>query len=127
MTFRLAPGAGARGLQAMVPAAGGTGPLLSLTRDGQPVGAETRTVKGITYKVFDAAAGPTWRSYPPGPDAPPATGSSAALVGSSATDKAAKVNPATVQVLPRSVTAPTSRASRAAGRACGREAGAPSR
>ena len=107
MTFRLAPGAGARGLQAMVPAAGGTGPLLSLNRDGQPVGAETRTVKGITYKVFDAAAGSYVATYPPGPDAPPATGSSVALVGSSATDKAAKANPATVQVLPRSVTAPT--------------------
>jgi FlgD Ig-like domain len=108
MTFRLAPGSGARGLQAMVPAAGGSGPLLSLTRDGQPVGSEPRTVKGITYAVFDAAAGSYVATYPPGPPAAttPSAGSSSAAT-SPAANKAAKANPATVQVLSRSVTAPT--------------------
>jgi hypothetical protein len=106
MTFRLAPGAGARGLQAMVPTAGATGPLLSLTRDGQPVSAEARTVKGITYAVFAAAAGSYVATYPPGPPKP-STGSSNEATGGSATDKAAKANPAVVEVLPRSVTAPT--------------------
>jgi hypothetical protein len=105
MTFRLAPGSGARGLQAMVPAAGGTGPLLSLSRDGQPVSTQTRTMKGIAYAVFDAAAGSYVATYPPGPATPP-TGSSTTAPGGS-TAAAAKANPATVQVLPRSATAPT--------------------
>jgi flagellar hook capping protein FlgD len=106
MTFRLAPGAGARGLQAMVPSAGGTGPLLALTRDGQPVSTQTRTVKGITYAVFDAAAGSYVATYPPGP-ARPSTGSSTTTTGGSSAEKSAKANPAVVQVLPRSIAAPT--------------------
>jgi hypothetical protein len=106
MTFRLAPGVGARGLQGMLPAAGGTGPLLSLTRDGQPVSTQTRTVKGIAYAVFDAAAGSYVAAYPPGPPRP-STGSATEAAGGSAADEAAKTNPAVVQVLPRSVTAPT--------------------
>jgi hypothetical protein len=90
----------------MLPAAGGTGPLLSLTRDGQPVSTQTRTVKGIAYAVFDAAAGSYVAAYPPGPPRP-STGSATEAAGGSAADKAAKTNPAVVQVLPRSVTAPT--------------------
>ena len=107
MTFRLAPGAGARGLQAMVPSAGGTGPLLALTRDGQAVSTQTRTVKGITYAVFDAAAGSYVATYPPGPATPSTGSSTTATGGSSSADKSAKANPALVQVLPRSVAAPT--------------------
>jgi hypothetical protein len=106
MTFRLAPGAGARGLQAMVPAASGTGALLALSRDGQPVSTETRIVKGVTYAVFDAAAGSYVATYPPGPPKP-STGSSTVTTGGSAAQKSAKANPAVVQVLPRSVAAPT--------------------
>ena len=57
LRFTVAPGAGARGLEAMLPASAANGALNSLTRNGQQVARETRTVKGITYHVFAAAAG----------------------------------------------------------------------
>ena len=106
LTFRLDRADGATGLQAMVPAASGTGALLSLTRDGQPVSTQTQTVKGIVYAVFDAAAGSYTATYPPGPPSatpppastPPAAGARAALN---------KDNPSLVQILPRTVRAST--------------------
>jgi hypothetical protein len=70
LRFRIAPGAGARGLEAMVPAQGPTGPLLSLTHGGRPVATATRTVKGIQYAAFPAAAGRYVASYGGIPAAP---------------------------------------------------------
>jgi hypothetical protein len=67
LTFGIVPGgAGARGLEAMIPAAAPRGGLSSLTRDGQPVTPLTRTVKGISYAVFPAAAGGYVATYGPG-------------------------------------------------------------
>ena len=63
--FSIARAATARGLEAMVPASGGGGGLLGLTRDGVPVATTVRTVKGVDYAVFDAAPGAYVASYPP--------------------------------------------------------------
>ena len=51
------------GCEAMVPASAATGALTALTRDGAPVAATTRTVKGIGYVVFPAAAGAYVATY----------------------------------------------------------------
>ena len=68
-------------LEAMLPASAANGALNSLTRNGQQVARETRTVKGITYHVFAAAAGKYEATYgvpgvtpPPDTDPTPGTG-----------------------------------------------------
>ena len=63
LRFSVAPAGGANGLEAMVPAGAATGALTALTRDGVPVAATTRTVKGIGYVVFPAAAGAYVATY----------------------------------------------------------------
>ena len=85
LRFTVAPGAGARGLEAMLPASAANGALNSLTRNGQQVARETRTVKGITYHVFAAAAGNYEGTYgvpgvtpPPDTDPTPGTGGTGA-------------------------------------------------
>jgi hypothetical protein len=57
LTFTIAPAAGANGLEALVPVHSGEGDLSSITRAGSPVATETRTIKGIEYAAFAAAAG----------------------------------------------------------------------
>jgi hypothetical protein len=72
--FSVAPAAGSRGLQAMVPASAPTGSLLRLTRNGAVVNMTRRVVKGIDYAVFDAAGGGSFvASYGPGDNTPPDT------------------------------------------------------
>ena len=51
-TFTVVPGAGANGLQALLPIRGSTGNLSQLTRDGQAVGYTTQTVKGVDYAIL---------------------------------------------------------------------------
>jgi hypothetical protein len=63
LRFRIAPAAGARGLEAMVPARSASGPLLGLTADGAPVSTTPRSVKGVDYAVFPAAAATYAASY----------------------------------------------------------------
>ena len=63
LRFSVAPAGGANGLEAMVPTGAATGALTALTRDGVPVAAATRTVKGIGYVVFPAAAGAYVATY----------------------------------------------------------------
>ena len=65
LRFGIARAATARGLEAMLPASGGGGGILGLTRDGVPVATTLRTVKGVDYLVFDAAPGAYVASYPP--------------------------------------------------------------
>ena len=76
LRFTVASGPGARGLEAMLPANGAGGALLGLTRNGAPVGWSTRTVKGIDYAVFPAAAGAYVATYPETgtPGSPPVGG-----------------------------------------------------
>jgi hypothetical protein len=57
LSFSVVTNPKARGLEAMVPAQSASGPLSRLTRNGQPVTRETRSVKGIDYAAFNGAAG----------------------------------------------------------------------
>ena len=65
LSFSVVQAGGATGLQAMIPASGPTGALQGLTRNGQPVAANTQTIKGITYATFPADAG-ALRGHVPG-------------------------------------------------------------
>jgi hypothetical protein len=73
LRFSVAPGNGARGLEAMIPVTAATGDLSQLTRNGTRVPVTRRTVKGVDYRVFDAAAGSYVATYGPGDDTPPDT------------------------------------------------------
>jgi Domain of unknown function (DUF4082)/Bacterial Ig-like domain/Bacterial Ig domain len=55
--FTINPGSGANGLRAMLPTTSSAGNLVSVERAGAPVATTARTVKGIEYAFFDAAAG----------------------------------------------------------------------
>lgn len=57
LTFTIARGAGAIGLEAMVPASSGSKILTTISVDGTPVSFTIRTVKGIDYAVFPAISG----------------------------------------------------------------------
>jgi hypothetical protein len=73
LRFRIAPAAGARGLEAMLPARWAHGALLGLTADGVPVSTTPRTVKGVEYAAFPATAAEYVATYPARPaPAPPA-------------------------------------------------------
>jgi len=57
LSFTITPGAGANGLQAMVPANSGTGVITGITGPGNTALAyTTATIKGIQYAFFPAAA-----------------------------------------------------------------------
>ena len=80
-------GAGARGLEAMLPVAGPTGELSRVTRGGAEITTSARTVKGIEYAVFDAAAGDyeaTYGTVPADPVPPDTTITEFAVTGNSA-------------------------------------------
>jgi hypothetical protein len=55
--FRITVGAGANGLEAMLPLQGPNGQLQSIQRGATPVAFATRTVKGVDYGVFTAVGG----------------------------------------------------------------------
>ena len=75
LRFSLSQAAGARGLEAMVPAAWAAGRLSGLTRNGAPVATSSRMVKGIEYLVFAAEPGDYVATYPPASaPAPPGGG-----------------------------------------------------
>lgn len=57
LTFTITPGAGATGLQAMVPRRSATGVLSSITRNGSSVSFTLRTVNGVEYATFAGASG----------------------------------------------------------------------
>jgi hypothetical protein len=81
LTFSLNRNAKARGLEAMVPASSPAGPLSRLTRNGQAVSRSARTVKGVDYLVFDAAAGDYVATYAPDARAPEISGVTASADG----------------------------------------------
>jgi hypothetical protein len=56
----------------MLPVAGPTGDLSGITRGGAAISTSPRTVKGIEYAVFDAAAGDYTATYGAPPVDPPA-------------------------------------------------------
>ncbi|MGZ6674544.1 MAG: FlgD immunoglobulin-like domain containing protein, partial [Solirubrobacteraceae bacterium] len=100
LSFTVAQGAGATGLQAMLPASGPTGALQAIARNGQPVAFATQTIKGITYATFPADAGSYVATYP----APPPAAAAGAAQGA-AGKRTARIR--TVEVLSRRTGAPT--------------------
>lgn len=57
LSFTVAVGAGADGIQAMVPAAASGAPLFGITLNGSTVAHTVQTIKGIDYAIFAAQAG----------------------------------------------------------------------
>ncbi len=57
LSFRVAVGAGATGLRAMVPASFGGQALQSMSRDGAPLSFTREVIKGVDYAFFAAGAG----------------------------------------------------------------------
>jgi fibronectin type 3 domain-containing protein len=63
LTFTTAVGAGASGLQTLLPAQGPAGSLTAITNSGSPVPYTMQTIKGIQYAVFNAATGTFQATY----------------------------------------------------------------
>jgi hypothetical protein len=74
LRFTVDPGAGGRGLEAMVPAQSAGGALAGITRGGQAVSTTARTVKGVAYAVFPAEAGDYVATYQGDTTAPAISG-----------------------------------------------------
>jgi hypothetical protein len=98
LSFTITQNPDARGLQAMVPINGSTGPLQGLARDGAPIGYTTQVVKGVPYAFFPAASGAYTAVYPPPPPA-------ASAAATTARASRARVRP--YSVLSRKTKAPT--------------------
>ncbi|MGE5644760.1 MAG: DUF4082 domain-containing protein, partial [Acidobacteriota bacterium] len=79
LSFSVSAGAGANGLQAMLPTTSAAGTLVSITRNGSNVPYETQVVKGILYAFFPASAGNYQASY--SASAPPVISSVTAAPG----------------------------------------------
>jgi hypothetical protein len=65
LKFTVVQAAGAAGLQAMIPAQG----LGAVTRDGNPVAYDTKTIKGVQYAFLPDASGDYVAKYSSGPAA----------------------------------------------------------
>jgi hypothetical protein len=63
LTFVTTVGAGATGLQTMLPLQGPAGTLTAITRGGTPVTYTVQTIKGIQYALFDAATATYQATY----------------------------------------------------------------
>ena len=55
LSFNIAVGAGANGLQTLVPATAGPNPLTGITFNGAAIGYSLQTIKGVQYAIFAAA------------------------------------------------------------------------
>jgi hypothetical protein len=62
-TFVTTVGAGANGLQTMLPVQGPAGSLTGITRAGSPITYTLQTIKGIQYAMFAATAGAYVATY----------------------------------------------------------------
>jgi hypothetical protein len=62
--FTISAGAGARGLEGMVPVQSALGALQGVSRNGADVSVSVRSVKGVDYGVFPAADGRYEARYP---------------------------------------------------------------
>ena len=71
LAFTIAPGAGANGLQAMVPVPSAGGVLTGLTRNGTPVAYTIEVIKGDAYAFFPGTTGTYAAQY--GSDSTPPT------------------------------------------------------
>jgi hypothetical protein len=82
LRFSVARASGALGLETMVPAGSPAGEVTQVLRNGAPVSVARRTVKGISYAVFDSSSGDYAVAYGAA-SLPPAAGSNAAVTGAS--------------------------------------------
>jgi hypothetical protein len=57
LSFTIAVGIGADGLQGLVPTASGVGQIAGIIRNGNPVSYTTQVIKGVGYALFAATAG----------------------------------------------------------------------
>jgi len=73
LSFAITPGAGANGLQALLPTTSSGGVLASITRDGSSVAFTTQGIKGIDYAFFSATAGSYIATYAPDTTQPTVT------------------------------------------------------
>ncbi len=65
LTFSVAVGSGANGLQTLVPTKVTAGTLTTITLNGSPVVFTTQTIKGVEYAIFTVAAGTYRATYTP--------------------------------------------------------------
>jgi hypothetical protein len=65
LSFTVTPGAGANGLQVMVPALSGALHLTGITLNGAPVTSTTQTIKGIQYAFVTVQVGQYVATYAP--------------------------------------------------------------
>ena len=65
LSFSIAVGVGANGLQAMVPTTVAAGKLTTVTLNGSAVAFTKQTIKGIEYAIFQVAAGTYQATYAP--------------------------------------------------------------
>ena len=63
LTFVTTVGAGANGLQTMLPVQGPAGSLTGITRGGSPVSFTVQTIKGVQYAFFPAATATYQATY----------------------------------------------------------------
>jgi hypothetical protein len=76
LSFNIAPGSGANGLQAMVPTHSSSGVLNGITGPGGSVALTFDTIKGVEYAFFSAVAGSYTASYASDTTAPTVTSTS---------------------------------------------------
>jgi hypothetical protein len=65
LSFTITIGVGANGLQAMLPVNVAAGTLANINRNGNTVIFTRRTIKGVEYAIFTAAAGTYQATYGP--------------------------------------------------------------
>jgi hypothetical protein len=65
LTFSVAVGTGANGLQTMLPTQVTAGTLATITLGGSPVAFTIQTIKGVQYAVFTVAPGTYQATYAP--------------------------------------------------------------
>jgi hypothetical protein len=65
LSFTVAVGTGATGLQAMLPTTVTAGTLSTLTLNGSPVSFTVQTIKGVQYATFQVGAGTYQATYTP--------------------------------------------------------------
>ena len=71
LEFSVAVGAGAAGLNVMIPLAGPTGTLAGVTRNGVQAAYTTHTIKGVDYAFVDGSNGSYEVTYGAGTNRPP--------------------------------------------------------
>ena len=80
LNFTITVGAGATGLQAMVPVISAVGSLTSLAQNGSPIAYTVQAIKGMNYAFFAATNGTYQATYASGLDTTPPTVSSVSPV-----------------------------------------------